>query len=387
LRIVSKLISLSIPNLSGNEQLYVADALRSGWISASGEYVKRFEQFLAEYTGSRYAVATSSGTSALHLALLVAGLKPGEEVLVPTLTFIAPVNAIHYCGAVPVFMDCDQYYNLDLRKAASFLRTECEFIDGAVVNKQSGRTVWGILPVHIFGNPVELSELLEIASYYRLHVIEDASQSLGSFCFGKHTGTWGEVGCISFNGNKIATCGGGGILLTNRDDHASRARYLSTQAKDDDLRFVHNHVGYNYRLTNVQAAVGLAQTEQLQKFLEKKIEHYDLYLEGIRSIAGLSLADVPTYGVSNHWFYALQIEEESYGCSALSLMDYLRKHNVETRPVWLLNHQQKPYEACQAYSIDNAIILHKKTLNLPCSTSLTRQEVEHVIELLRKRKN
>lgn len=391
-------IPLSVPSFKGNEWIYVKDCLDTEWVSSAGKYVDQFEHKISEYTKTKYAVACVNGTSALHISLLLLNVKPEDEVIVPTITFIAPVNAVRYCGAYPVFMDSDNFYNIDTEKAIDFIlnQTEirsikCNGTESAFsFNKKTGRKISAIIPVHIFGNAVYLDELYKLCKERNIKIIEDATESLGTWYNrgifkGKHTGTIGDLGCLSFNGNKIITTGGGGMILTDDEKLATRAKYLTTQAKDDDDRFIHNAVGYNYRLTNMLAALGLAQLEQLEKYLKIKKENYNYYKKQIDSIEGLYLAEVPDYADNNHWMYALRIDEISYGKGRDELMTFLHKNKIQTRPVWYLNHLQKEYIKYQAYYIENAQMLLNNTLNIPCSVNLNNDNIDWIIGKLNER--
>lgn len=385
---MSDIIPLSIPNLNGNEWKYLKECLDTGWVSSAGEFVKKFETDFANCVGSHNAIACVNGTSALHIALQLVGVKPGDEVIAPTITFIAPVNTIKYVGAEPVFMDCDEYYNIDIEKTIQFLKNETKLKKGFTINKKTGRRIAALLPVHVFGNAVNLDPIIELCAELNIPIVEDATESLGTRYIGgklddRHTGTIGKIGCFSFNGNKIITTGAGGMIVSNDSALADQARYLTTQAKDDAVRYVHNEIGYNYRMTNVQAAMGAAQLEQLPNFLETKHRNYAEYEKRISKIAGLKLAPVPKYANNNLWMYALQIDEAVYGKNREQLMAYLSSLKIETRPVWYLNHLQKPYKNSQSYVIEKANSLLKTTLNIPCSTSLTIDEIERVVTALR----
>jgi perosamine synthetase len=383
----SKVIPLSVPSIQGSEWKYIKECLDAGWVSSVGKYVDLFEQRIAEYTGARHAVACVNGTAALHIALKLAGVRPGDEVIVPTLTFIAPVNAVRYLSADPVFMDCDQYYNIDAGKAVRFLEKETEFRGGFTHNRSTGRRISAIIPVHVFGNAVFLDELTDICRERNIKIVEDAAESLGTRYIsgkhaGRHCGTVGTLGCLSFNGNKIITTGGGGMILTDDPELAEKARYLTTQAKDDRVRYVHNEVGYNYRLTNIQAAMGAAQLEQLPKFLKIKKKTYRTYKEGINKIQGLRVAEVPDYANNNHWLTAIQIDRDEYGKDQEELMANLLQNGIESRPVWQLNHLQKPYRDCRSYRIEKALRLSERTLNIPSSVNITGDQIDSVVEAL-----
>ena len=269
------MIPLSVPNISGKEWEYVKECLDTEWVSSAGKYVDKFESDVAKYVNSKYAVACTNGTSALQVSLRLVGVEANTEVIVPSLTFVAPVNAIVYNNASPVFMDVDEYYNIDIFKTINFIENETQYKNGYSYNKMTKKRISALLPIHMWGNAVNLEDLIPICEERNISIIEDASESLGSYYIeGKYknqfTGSVGKLGCLSFNGNKIITTGGGGMILTNDKTLAEKAKYLTTQAKDDPVRYFHNDIGYNFRLTNVQAAIGVAQLKQLKKFLKEK---------------------------------------------------------------------------------------------------------------------
>src|SRR5579864_6521316 len=282
-------IPLSVPEIDGNAWAYIKECLDTGWVSSVGGYVERFEQSIAELLGARSAVATSSGTSALHVALLVSGVMPEDEVLVSTLTFIAPLNALRYVGAWPVLMDVERnFWQLDAQKVQDFLRKNCRYSRGKLTNRNTGRHVTAILPVHLLGHPVDMEPIVSVAREFGLRIIEDATECLGARYRGQYVGTLGDVGCFSFNGNKIITTGGGGAIVTANDKWAERAKYLTMQAKDDMVEFVHGEIGYNYRLTNLQAALGCAQMERLREFIQKKRAIASRYEVALKDVAGIT---------------------------------------------------------------------------------------------------
>jgi aminotransferase in exopolysaccharide biosynthesis len=384
---IFKTISLSIPTIKQNEWKYVKECLDTGWVSSAGPFVDRFEQDICTLTGAGYAVACVNGTAALHTALQIVGVQPEDEVIVPTATFIAPVNTVRYIGAYPVFMDCDDFYNLDVLKTKEFIERETIFKDGYSHNRKTGRCVRAIVPVHVLGNAVDLQNLIPICNERNIKIVEDASESLGTYYItgdlrDRHTGTISDIGCYSFNGNKIITTGGGGMLVTNNDKYAQKARYLTTQAKDDAARYIHNEIGYNYRLTNIQAAVGVAQLERLSEFIAAKKENYNSYNKAIVNIPGLHLAQMPPYASNNCWMYALQVDRKDYGVSKETVIERLTSDGIEVRPLWYLNHLQKPYRNCQPYKIEKAYCMYDKTIMLPCSVSLTSEEIDFVREKL-----
>ena len=380
-------IPLSEPSISGNEWQYVKECLDAGWVSSAGKYVELFEEKIVEYTGSKYAIACVNGTSALQVSLRLAGVQPGDEVIVPTLTFIAPVNAVIYNGATPVFMDADEFYNIDADKTIEFIKKETVYKGGFTYNKRTNSRLRAIIPVHVFGNAVWLDELIPLCEERNITIVEDASESLGTVYkkgkyFGKHTGTIGRLGCLSFNGNKIITAGGGGMILTDDEKLAEMARYLTTQAKDDPVRYIHHDIGYNFRLTNIQAALGVAQLEQLPAFLERKRETFIQYKTVIKNRDGISIAGVPKYANNNHWLNILKVDENKFSRDNDFLMFRLEKYGIQSRPVWYLNHLQKPYENCQSYKIGYAIKLVDNSLCLPSSFSLGKNECEMIINKL-----
>jgi len=380
-------IPLSIPSIKGKEWEYIKECLDTEWVSSAGKYVNLFEQKIAEYTGAKHAVACVNGTSALHVSLKLAGVDLGDEVIVPALTFIAPVNAIAYNGATPVFMDADEYYNVDAEKTIEFINKETIFNKGCTFNKTSKKRISAIVPVHVWGNACWLDELISICKERNISIIEDASESLGTVYnagqySGKQAGTIGKLGCLSFNGNKIITTGGGGMILTDDDRLAEKARYLTTQAKDDRLRYIHHEIGYNFRLTNIQAALGVAQLEQLPGFLERKREIYRQYKDTFQDIEGLTIPNVPDYADNNHWMNLMQINSNIYGKDSETLMQTLEENQIQTRPVWRLNHEQKPYKDCQYYKIERAEKLVKNSLCLPSSSNFSNENLNKIVSVL-----
>jgi len=385
---MARLIPLSVPFIRGNEWKYVKECIDTEWVSTAGKYVELFEERICEFTGARHAIACVNGTSALQVCLRVAGVAPDDEVIVPAVTFIAPVNAASYIGAQPLFMDCDEYYNMDTHKVRRFLEQETRREGGFTWNRKTGRRISAIVPVHVFGNPVDLEPLLDILEAGNIRIVEDASESIGSryttgMLAGRHTGNVGDMGCFSFNGNKIITTGGGGMIITDDDTLADRARYLTTQAKDDPVRYVHHEIGYNFRMPNINAAIGVGQLESLPGFVETKQKNFDYYKPRIDAIPGLHLSDAPAYGKSNYWHYALRVDQAVYGKDREQLMQYLDDNSIQTRPLWHLNHLQKPYADHQAYDIDLAPRLLNETLNIPCSVGLTNDDMDAVISALK----
>lgn len=382
------MIPLSVPNLKGNELTYVTHAVETEWVSTAGPYVEQFEEKTAEYCGAAGAVSCQNGTSGLHISLLLCGVKPGEEVIVPTLTFIAAVNPVKYVGAEPVFMDCDDGLCMDPDKLEEFCQTECELRDGVLTDCSNGKAIRALVVVHVFGNMAKMPRILEIANRFHLKVIEDATEALGTYytsgpLCGKYAGTMGDIGVYSFNGNKIITTGGGGMIVSMDRELLQRAKHLTTQAKADQLNFIHDEIGYNYRMTNLQAALGLAQLEQLEGFIRTKEENYLLYQEKIAEIPGLSFLPFDQGIRSNHWFYSVLCQDD-FPMKRSDLIAQLSQNGIQTRPIWGLIHQQKPYLNSKAYHIERAIYYWEKVVNVPCSTNLTADQVEQVVSQLKK---
>lgn len=386
---MNKFIPLSVPNLKGKELEYVIQAVETEWVSTGGGYIGQFEENISNYLGVENAIACQSGTAGLHMALQLSGVGYKDEVIAPTLTFIAAVNPIRYLGAEPIFMDCDDTLNMDLDKLEEFCEKECTLVNDRLINKKTGRIIRAMVIVHVFGNIANMERIMEISAKYNLKVVEDATEALGSyFKAGKYinrfAGTIGDFGVYSFNGNKIITTGGGGMLVANDNELLAKAKYLSTQAKDDELYYIHDEIGYNYRMTNLQAAMGVAQLEQLEGFIETKIENYNLYKQGIVDIEGLSLLSFHKDTRSNQWFYSLIIDQERYGLSRDELLNQLNGHKIQTRPIWGLINEQKPYQNNQAYKVEKANYYRDRILNIPCSTNLKQEEVEYVCSVLEK---
>lgn len=385
---MNKFIPLSVPNFKGRELEYVTKAVETEWVSTGGEYINEFERRIAKYLNVESAVACQSGTVGLHLALKLAGAGYGDEVIVPTLTFIAAVNPIKYLGAEPIFMDCDDSLNMDLDKLEEFCSTECTLTNRGLKNNRTGRVIKALVIVHVFGNMANMEKLIDIAEKYNLKVVEDSTEALGTYSTegkykGKFSGTIGDFGVYSFNGNKIITTGGGGMLVARDNDLANKAKYLSTQAKDDELYYKHNEIGFNYRMTNLQAALGVAQLEQLESFINIKRENYRLYKEKIDNIEGLSILEFNKNTRPNYWFYSLLIDKDKYGLNRDELLSKLNSHRIQTRPVWGLINEQKPYRDNQTYRIEKAKYYIDRILNIPCSTSLTKEEVRYICKILK----
>jgi perosamine synthetase len=376
-------IPLCVPEIRGNEWKYIKECLDTNWVSSVGSFVDRFERELADYVGAKHAVATVNGTAALHIALLVAGVQPDDEVLVSTLTFIAPANAIRYVGAWPVFIDAEpNYWQMDPQRVVEFLETDCRRTGGELRNKATGRRVSAILPVHILGHPVDMDPILEVARRYELTVIEDATESLGAKYKGQMVGTLGDIACFSFNGNKIITTGGGGMIATDNKAWAERARYLTTQAKDDPVEYVHWEIGYNYRLTNIQAAMGVAQLEQLDEYIVAKRRIADSYNQAFREVLGIMPMHEASWAFSIFWMYTVLICKAEYGLDSRVLLKQLARQGIQTRPLWRPIHLNPAHSGAQFIGDGTAHQLNQTALSLPCSIGLGTDALASVIQTL-----
>lgn len=377
-------IPLCVPEIRGNEWVYVKECLDTSWISSVGAYVTRFEEEMAAYVGVKRAIAVVNGTAGLHIALLVVGVQPDDEVIVPPLTFVSPVNAVRYCNAWPVFVDVQRdTWQMNVEKVVEFVEHECDYCNGELFNRTSGRRVKALLPVPILGHPVDMDPLVELAQKYNLALIEDATESLGAKYKGRMVGAIGDIAVLSFNGNKLISTGGGGMIVTDDDGLADYARYLTTQAKDDPLEYVHDEIGYNYRLTNVLAALGVAQLEQIEKHIAAKRRIAARYRKELADVPGLTLPIQADWAFNVFWLYTLLIEESEYGMDSRTLLRALGKRDIQTRPLWHPIHTLKPYKDCQAYKVKVVDWLYERALSIPCSVGLTEAEQEQVIQTIR----
>ena len=355
-------------------------------MSTSGEKVAAFEEDFARTVGMPRAVASNAGSSALHLAALVCGIRRGDEVIVPTLTFIAAVNPLtRYVGAEPVFIGCDDSLCIDPDAVEDFCANHCAVRAGKLYNRKSGARVAALAVVHVFGNMAAMPRLTEIARRYNLVLIEDATEALGTRYLagpfaGLAAGTMGDIGCYSFNGNKILTTGAGGMLVSRHPDWADHAKHLSTQAKADTLNFIPNEIGYNYRMTNVQACLGIAQLARLEEFVAVKKARYDQYRAGLDGKRGLRILPFKEEadGVrTNHWFYSLDLRDS--GLERADVIARLQAQGIQTRPIWALIHEQADYPRNEAYGLAKAEEYRRCIVNLPCSTNLTEADCGRVI--------
>jgi perosamine synthetase len=376
----SGFVPLMVPTIKGNEWRYVKECLDTNWVSSVGAFVDRFEREMASRVGTRFAVATVNGTAALHIALLLAGVKPEDEVLVSTLTFIAPANAIRYVGAWPVFIDADpDYWQMDPSRVAGFLEHGCRWHEGALYNRVTGRRVTAIIPVHILGHPVDLDPIIQVSRKYGLKVIEDATESLGATYKGRATGSFGDIACFSFNGNKMITTGGGGMLVTENEEWAHKAKYLTTQAKDDPVEYVHNEIGYNYRLTNVLAAMGCAQLEQLDAYVAQKRQIASRYAERLQGVPGITVMREASWASNSWWMFTVLVDKTKFGMDSRALLRFLEALKIQTRPLWQPIHLSRAHGGTTPLELTVSDLLWRQALSLPCSVNLTDEQQDRVV--------
>jgi perosamine synthetase len=369
------LIPNCVPNVEGREQAYVAEAIAGGWL-AVGPFIERFETKIGQSVGAKHAVAVVNGTSALHLALLVAGVKEGDIVITSTMTFSATANAIVYCGAIPMFFDVDAVsWGINVDQVETFIRTDCDARDGNLYDRQSGARIGAIMPVHMYGHPVDLDRLIAISDEFGVKLVEDAAEALGARYKGRMIGAPHHLSCFSFNGNKIITSGGGGMVTTNDDTLAKRLRYFASQAKDDAIEFVHGGIGYNYRMPNINAALGLAQAEKLGDYILRKKNFVLRYEKLLSEVPGVTIWRGADWAESSCWMVILKLEGKFAAGTVNNLRRFLFSRGIEARPVWTPLHRQKPFLSSYHKDITVAEELHQSCLCLPCSTNLTDEEI------------
>lgn len=367
-------VSLHEPAFNGNEWRYVKECIDSTFVSSVGKFVDRFEADLATYTGARHAVAVVNGTAALHVALKLAGVQRGDEVLVPALTFVATANPVSYCSAIPHFVDSNlMTLGVDTEKLRDYLKSATFQSRGQCVSKASGRVIRALVPVHVFGHPVDLDGLMAIAHDFKIKLIEDASESLGSLYHGRHTGTFGQLGILSFNGNKTITTGGGGAILTDDTELARYAKHLTTTAKlVHTWEYRHDLVGYNYRLPNINAALGCAQLENMSDILNAQRALYVLYREAFADIEGVSIVAEPEGCRSNYWLQTLRLENMHVE-QRDAILHTTNVSGYMTRPTWIPLHLLAPFVDCPRMDLSGAMKLSQSLINLPSSPSLVKQ--------------
>jgi perosamine synthetase len=365
------IIPLSVPNIAGNEWKYVKDCLDTGWISTVGAYVSQFEQMVADFAGAKYGVAAVNGTSALHLSLLLSGVKADDYVILPNLTFVASANSIKYIGADPILIDADpDYWQMDLDLLEQFLEDETDERDGELIYIEDGRRISAIMPVHILGNMCDMDRFLSIVKKYPLRIVEDATEALGTKYKGQHAGTFSPLGCFSFNGNKIISTGGGGVIVSNDEALAKKAKHISNTAKASADEYYHDEVGYNYRLVNLLAAVGVAQMELLPSFIKRKKEAVAFYKNEFKGVGDIrfqkELPDVETNG----WLFTIQTDQQK------KVLDHLNTNNILSRRFWMPMNKLPMYKGCPyIQKKDNADYIYNTCLSIPCSTNITDEQL------------
>ncbi|MCC6256869.1 MAG: LegC family aminotransferase [Chitinophagaceae bacterium] len=373
------MVLLSGPNICGNEWKYVKDCLDTGWVSSVGSYVDQFEKMTAAFAGTKYAVATSSGTTALHISLILQGIGPGDYVIAPNITFIATCNSIKYTGAEPILIDTDpDTWQMDLSLLETFLHDETELKNGATVLKRDGKRIAAIMPVHVLGNIGDMDKLMQLAKNYHLIVIEDSTEALGSYYRGRHAGSIGLLGTFSYNGNKIITTGGGGMIVTNDEALAKRAKHLTTQAKSDPFEYIHDEIGYNYRLVNVAAAMGVAQMEQLPLFIERKRQIITFYKQELEEVGDIRFQEVKEEVNPNWWMPTIKTSRQR------ELLKTLNENKLQSRPFWVPMNQLKMFRDNLYFHRNNCSdFVYKHCLSIPCSTNITEAELENVVKTIK----
>ena len=374
------MIPLSVPKLGGNEWKYVKDCIDTGWISSVGSYVNQFEKQTAEFVGAKYAVAAMNGSAALHVSLRLLGVQQNDYVIVPNITFIASCNSITYAGAEPILMDVDvNTWQMDLNLLEEFLQTKTENKNGKCVLKADGRTVAAIMPVHVLGNMCNMDRLLQIAATHHLQIVEDATEALGSTFKGKHSGTFGKIGCFSYNGNKIISTGGGGMIVTDDEQIAKQAKHLTTQAKIHPDEYIHDEIGYNYRLVNILAAVGVAQMEQLPEFLKKKKYITDFYKKYLTGIGDIQFQQVENEVVVNNWLPTIRTSKSK------EIFEKLKANDVISRPFWMPMNQLRMFKNNIYFTkTDVSNDVYSKSVSIPCSTGIPDAHLALVVKLIKE---
>mgnify|MGYP001038413582 CR=1 FL=1 len=370
-------------NFFGNEKKYITNCIDTKWISTNGKYVDKFSKKLQKFLKSKYVIPLNSGTAALHLALRAINVEKNDEVIVPTITFIASVNAIKYCNAFPIFIDTDKDFIIDENKVIKFLQNNTTTKNHFTINKKTKKIIKAIIVVSTWGISKDLKKLKKVCKLMNIKIIEDAAESLGSkINKKKFSGTFGDISCISFNANKIITAGGGGALITNNKEIAKKVYYLSVQAKDNSKYFIHNDVGYNYRMTDIQAAIGLAQLEKINTIINFKRTISLKYLNNLKNVkkALLLYNDKKKISKYNCWMNILSIDKKKF--NIIKFIDYMNFNKVDVRPVWKLNHLQQQYKKCEKFEITNAQKLSSNSICLPSSTSLSFREINQITDLI-----
>ena len=374
------MLLLSGPNMGGNVWKYVKDCLDTGWVSSVGAYVDQFEKMSAEFAGTKYAVATSSGTTALHICLVMLGVNEHDYVIAPNITFIATCNSICYTGARPILIDTDENnWQMDLNLLESFLDNETEQRNGVCYHRKDGKRIPVLMPVHVLGNICDMDRLMQIAAKHNLTVVEDSTEALGSYYKGKHAGSFGLMGTFSYNGNKIITTGGGGMIVTDDEVLAKKAKHLTTQAKSDSFEYIHDEIGYNYRLVNVAAAMGVAQMEQLPDFINRKKEIIALYKKQLEGVGDISFQQVSDNVNPNWWMPTIKTSRQR------DVLKILNDHKMQSRPFWVPMNQLRMFTNDIYYQQnDRSDFVYKHCLSIPCSTYITDEDIMAVSAKIRE---
>ena len=374
------MLLLSGPNICGNEWKYVKDCLDTGWVSSVGSYVDQFEKMSAAFAGTKYAVATSSGTTALHICLIMTGIGAGDYVIAPNITFIATCNSIKYTGAEPIFIDTDENsWQMDLDLLEEFLENETEQREGVCHYKADGKRIPAIMPVHVLGNMCNMDRLLALASKHNLLVIEDSTEALGSYYKDRHAGSFGLLGTFSYNGNKIITTGGGGMIVTDNEILAKKAKHLTTQAKSDPFEYVHDEIGYNYRLVNVAAAMGVAQMELLPEFIKRKKEIIGYYKQALAGVGDIGFQQVAEDVNPNWWLPTIKTSRQR------ELLKILNDNKMQSRPFWVPMNQLRMFrDNIYFHKNDRSDFVYRHCLSIPCSTNITDGQLEAVSKTIRE---
>ena len=374
------MLLLSGPNMAGNEWKYVKDCLDTGWVSSVGAYVDQFEKMSAEFVGTKYAVATSSGTTALHICLVMMDVNADDYVITPNITFIATCNSIKYTGANPLFIDTDAAtWQMDLNLLEEFLINETEQRNGVCHYKKDGKRIPVIMPVHVLGNMCDMDRLLALAKQHNLTVIEDSTEALGSYYKGKHAGSFGLMGTFSYNGNKIITTGGGGMIVTDDEALAKKAKHLTTQAKSDPFEYIHDEIGYNYRLVNVAAAMGVAQMEQLPGFIQRKYEIIDFYKTALQGVGDIKFQEVSADVKPNWWMPTIFTSKQK------EVLKILNDNKMQSRPFWVPMNQLRMFTENIYYNhTDRSNFVYQHCLSIPCSTYITDEQLKTVTDKIKE---
>jgi len=380
-----KQIGLHEPFFIGNEKKYLIKCIDENWVSSSGRFLKLFQSKFKKITKGKFLSPVLNGTVGLHICMLQSGVKENDEVIVPTITFIATINSIKYVGALPIFMDVDEHLNIDEEKTIEFINKKTIFKNGYTYNKITGNKIKALVVVHTFGNAARIDKIFEICRKRKIKLIEDAAESIGTkYNSGKfknkHTGTIGDFGVFSLNGNKIITSGNGGLVISKNKKDSLKINYLISQSKDDKVNFIHNNVGYNYKLSNLSAAVGLAQLEKLNFFLERKKNIRNYYKKKIEKIKGVKILKSPKYSNNNNWLNLVQMSKKE---KTKKIIKKLNLNGYQSRPIWYPNHLQRTFKKNYSYKIKRAQEYVKSIICLPSSANLKKKQMDKIVDLLK----